>query len=84
MGWLWFKAAECQYKEYDRFLTDQFISGLNDGMMIHENPKEMATLTDIECLYMGKQSRIAKGAKSAFNGIKEVNDFDFIKQHMLK
>ena len=40
--------VECQYKEYDRLLIEQFISGLNDNDMIDEILKEVATLEDIE------------------------------------
>ena len=36
MGRLWTKAAECEYKEYDRLLTQYFIGGLNDEDMIGE------------------------------------------------
>ena len=34
------KAAECQYKEYDKLLTEQFISGLNDDGRIDEILKD--------------------------------------------
>ena len=46
-GWLRTKEMECQYKTYDRFLTEQFISWLNDDGMINEILKEVATLEDI-------------------------------------
>ena len=42
------KAAECQYKEYDRLLTDQVISGLNNEAMTDKILKEVATLEDSE------------------------------------
>ena len=40
---------ECQYKEYDKLLAEQLISGLNDDRMINEILKEVATLEEIEC-----------------------------------
>ena len=36
MGRQWTKAAECEYKEYYRLLTEQFIGRLNDEGMIDE------------------------------------------------
>ena len=36
MGKFRTKATECQYKEYDRLVTEQFISGINDNGMIDE------------------------------------------------
>ena len=40
-------AAECQYKEYNRLLTKEFISGLIDDGMIDEILKGVAVLEDI-------------------------------------
>ena len=42
------KAAECQYTEYDRLLTEQFISRLHYNGMINKIFKEVATLEDTE------------------------------------
>ena len=42
------KVAECQYKEYERLLREQFISGLNDSGIISEILNEVAALKDIE------------------------------------
>ena len=47
-GRLWTKAAECEYKQYDRLLTEQFIGGLNDEGMIDEILREVVTLGNIE------------------------------------
>ena len=47
MGRLKTKAVECQYKGYDRLLTKQFISRLNDYSIIDEIPK-VATLQDMK------------------------------------
>ena len=48
MGMLRIKAAECQYNEYKKILTEQFISGLKDIQMISEILKEVVTLEDTE------------------------------------
>ena len=42
------KVANFQHKGYGRLLTEQLIIGLNDGGMINEILKEVATLEDIE------------------------------------
>ena len=46
-GRLTTKAAECQYKEYGRVITEQFIHGLKYDGMINEIFKEVAALEDI-------------------------------------
>ena len=48
MGRLRAKTVDCQYKEYDRLLIEQFISRLNDGGMVEEILEKVATLEDIE------------------------------------
>ena len=39
---------ECEYKEYYRLLTKQFIGWLNNEEMINEMFREVATLEDID------------------------------------
>ena len=46
MGRLQTKATDCDYNEYDRRLTEQFINGL-DNDMISEILREVLTLEDI-------------------------------------
>ena len=84
------KAAESQYKEYDRLLREHFINGSNDNVMIDEILKEVTTLEDIEdatsecvllCVHRVKTQR---SQKSALNDIKEAKDFDIISQNMQK
>ena len=48
MGRLRTKAADCQCKEYNRLLTEQFISGLNDDGGIIEILKEVTTLKTLK------------------------------------
>ena len=47
-GRLQTKAADCEYKEYCRLLTEQFIGALNDEGMTDEIVREVATLGNIE------------------------------------
>ena len=47
MGRLWTRAAECKYKEYDKLLTEQFIGGLNNEVMIDDIFREATTLENI-------------------------------------
>ena len=47
MGKLRTKGAKFLYKEYDRLLMEQFISGIDDNGMMNEIIKEVATLQDI-------------------------------------
>ena len=44
MGRLWTRAAECEYKEYDRLLIKQFRGGLNDEGMLDEIIRDVVTL----------------------------------------
>ena len=40
---LWIAAVECNYKEVDRQLKEQFIHGLNDRVMLDEIVRELTT-----------------------------------------
>ena len=44
MGRLWPKAVECEYRDYNRLPTEQFIGGLNDKGMTDEILREVAML----------------------------------------
>ena len=48
MGRLQTKVAKCKYREYERPLTGQCISGLNDEGMTDEMLRMVATLGHIE------------------------------------
>ena len=41
------KTADCEYHEYDRRLTEQFITGLDNEVMIGEIIWELTALKDI-------------------------------------
>ena len=43
MGKLWTEMAECEYKEYDRLLTEQFVNGFDVEGMISKILKEVLT-----------------------------------------
>ena len=44
MGRLWLSAIECNYKELDRQLKEQFIHGLNDTDMLGEIIRELTKI----------------------------------------
>ena len=48
MGKLRAKALDCQYKEYERLLTKQFISGLNDKVLVMKVYKEVDMLESVK------------------------------------
>ena len=56
------KVAECQYREYDRLLTEQFISGLTYDGLIDKILKELQDIEDATDV-MGIQRSI-KGCKN--------------------
>ena len=47
IGRLWVKVTECEYKEYNGLLIEQFINGLHDQGMISETLREVSTLENI-------------------------------------
>ena len=77
MGRLRTQATECQYKEYDRLLVAQFISGLNDSGMISER---VIKESQASCTVMGTYSIRAKSTKSFLIDIKEAKDFDSVRR----
>ena len=48
MGRLWIAAIECNYKEVDRQLKEQFIHGLNDRVMLDEIVRELTVQNSSE------------------------------------
>ena len=84
------KAAECQYNDYDRLLTEQLISRLEGDGMIDEIHKEVATLEGIEdandkdVLLQEQGVEVQRAPKSAISDIKETKDFDVIGENMQK
>ena len=48
MGRLWIAVVECNYKEVDRQLKEQFIHGLNDRVMLDEIVRELMAKNNSE------------------------------------
>ena len=55
MGRLQLLAIECNYKELDRQLKEQFIHGLNDTEMLGEIIKELTKIQENEEIYHHEQ-----------------------------
>ena len=77
MGRLRGKAAESQYKEYNRLMTEQFNNELNDDEMVDEILKEVTTIEDIEdalhvhvllCVHRVEVQRVQKSALHEIRG----------------
>ena len=71
MGRLHVAAVECNYREVDRQLKEQFIHGLNDKCMLEEIMKELTTAKDDDqitsegLLAWAKKGRSAKAPGSS-------------------
>ena len=81
-----YKAADCEYHEYDRRLTKQFIYELDNEGMIGEILRKITTLEDTdyatsEWIVFGTQSiQAQKLQKEVMNNITEVKEFYSIRQ----
>ena len=90
IGRLSTKTVECQYKEYNMLLTEQFICGLNEDGMISEILNEVATLEDIkdatgECILLwAHRVEALRAHKSALSDIKELKYLDIVRWNMQK
>ena len=82
MGRLQTKVAECEYREYDRLLTEKFIGGHNDEGMTDEMLREVATSEHI--LTWVHRVVVQRAQRSAFNSIKEAKELDAIWQNTQK
>ena len=63
MGRLRLTAVECNYKEIDRQLKEQFMHGHNDNDMLAEKSRELTKAkasTAVTNINMGKESGSAK------------------------
>ena len=82
MGRLWTNVADCNYKEYGRLLTEQFIHGLDDEGRISGILKEVLTLQDTGDVtservpLWAQRVEVHREQKEAVNNIKEDRDFD--------
>ena len=83
MGRLWVVVAECNCRELDRQLKEQFIHGLNDKLMLDEIIREFTTKNNNEqvtsegMLTWAKQIETQRAA--ILNNITESSQFDKIK-----
>ena len=90
MGRFQTKAAECEYKEYDRLLTEQFIKGLDDEGITSEILNEVSTLENIEyatserVLLWAQREEVQRVQKVALNNIKEAKEFDSVRPNTPK
>ena len=85
MGRLWLSAIECNYKEIDRQLKEQFIHGLNDTEMLEEIIKELTKIheneeiTSEDVLSWVKRVKVQRAQSTIMNILTEVKDFDKLK-----
>ena len=77
---------ECNYKEVDRQLKEQFIHWLNDSEMLTEiirepNKNDESTMIPSECvLTWAKRVEAQRAQEAVINGLHEVKNFDMIQQ----
>ena len=76
MGRLCIKDAECNYKEHDRRLKEQFINGLDDKEITQEIIKELNTQMNTQEIdsglvpMWGQRVNMQKAQKKALDNIK--------------
>ena len=63
MGRLWLSAVECNYRELDRQLKEQFIHGLNDTDMLGEIIQELTKIHENEKITSKNVLSLAKRVK---------------------
>ena len=85
MGRLQVAVAECNYRELDRQLKEQFIHGLNDKLMLDEIIRELTTKNNDEqvtsegMLTWAKLIETQRAQAAMLNNITELHQFDKIK-----
>ena len=85
MGRLWLAAVECNYKEIDRQLKEQFIHGLNDTQMLTEiineltKAEENAKVTSYHMLTWTKWVEAQKTQSAVIYSPREMKEFDKIQ-----
>ena len=85
MGRLWSKATDCNYKEYVRLLTDQFIHGLDNEVMISEILRKVSPLEDIDDIMSKREllwtwrGEVQRAQKEALNNMKGAKEFDSVR-----
>ena len=90
MGRLHTKAADCEYHEYDRWLTEQFIHGLDDEVMIGEIVRVLMALKDTNevtrnhILMWTLRMEVQRVQKEVLDNIRDGKEFDFVRQDKQK
>ena len=85
MGRLHVAAVECNYREIDRQLKEQFIHGLNDKCMLEEIIKELTItrdddqITSKSVLAWAKRVNAQRAQAAVLNTIMELRQFDKVK-----
>ena len=85
MGRLWLLAIECNYKELDRQLKEQFIYGLNDTDMLGEIIRKCTKIHENEeiisknVLSWAKRVEAQRAQSAIMNSLTEVKEFDKLK-----
>ena len=84
MGSLRTAAVECNYKELDRQLKEQFIHGLNDSEMLTEIIREL-TKSDANLIILSehvltwiKRVKVQRAQATVINSLHELQNFDAI------
>ena len=85
MGRLHVVAAECNYRELDRQLKEQFIHGLNDKCMLDEIIRELTATNNDEqvtsegMLILVKRIETQRAQATVLNTITESHQFNKVK-----
>ena len=85
MGRLQIAAVECNYKEVDRQLKEQFIHGLIDRVMLDEIVRELMAknnskqMNSEDILLWARQIEAQRAQTAILNNITEVQKFDKVK-----
>ena len=85
MGRLCVVAAECNYREIDRQLKEQFIHGLNDKCMLDEIIRELTSKNNDEqvtsegMLIRAKRIEVQRAQATILNNITESCQFNKVK-----
>ena len=78
-------SSECNYREVDRQLKEQFIHGLNDKCMLEEIIKELTSANDDEqltsegILAWAKRVEAQRAQATVLSTITELRQFDKLK-----
>ena len=85
MGRLQLSARECNYKELNRQLKEQFIHGLNNNDMLGEIIKELTKIhknreiTSENVLFWDKRVEAQRAQSAIMDSLTEVKEFDKLK-----